>query len=144
MPFSQLTDSKRGSYKVVSGRNDNIVYTSLVSSRLMNDWTRKCLFFLYSVVSTAIWVGSDSKQGFYLSFYTYTAPPPLLKDSIIGLFPGIKCRIKSFLAEKAIREPCFESFPKETTRNEVVSLLDIWEPRTDQSRFHYLCLQAGH
>ena len=95
----------------------------------------KTSFFVYSVVSTVIWVDSDSKQGFYLSFYTYLTLPPPLQDSIIGLFPGKRCRIESFLAETTIYEPHFELSPEETTRNKVTSLLD-------KSRFHYLCLDA--
>ena len=34
----------------------------------------------------------------------------------------------------------FMSFLLDTTRNEVISLLDIQEPRSDKSRFHFLCL----
>ena len=34
----------------------------------------------------------------------------------------------------------FMSFLLDTTRNEVISMLDIQEPRSDKSRFHFLCL----
>ena len=72
--------------------------------------------------------------------YTYPLPPPPLKDSLIGLFPGNKCCIELFLEETTINEPCLELFLEEIIKNQVVSLLDIREPRTDQSHFHYLCM----
>ena len=41
-----------------------------------------------------------------------------------------------------INEPCFELVLAETTWTKLASLSDIQEPRTDQRRLHYLCIQV--
>ena len=64
MPFSRVTDSKQGSYKVMSGRNDNIqtrnktfTFTFRPARHPHHPWkTRKSAYFQgTSVISSCFW-----------------------------------------------------------------------------------------
>ena len=51
--------------------------------------------------------------------------------------------VNKFLADTTLNDRRFWSFRLDATKNEVESMSDIREPRSDKSCYHYLCVEVN-